>query len=140
MDNQDSDDDDDDDPSKWQRCYDHKVQGWVRLEDMGVQRPAGCGAAAVGTYLYAWGGEDLEEADPPREPGCMSMHNMASRRLAEVSGPPRALDWCAGVACDGCVYSLGGYDYALRSSVADMYIYNPDIGGWGAGPTLPSAV
>ena len=86
------------------------------------------------------GGEDLEEADPPREPGCMSMHNMASRRLAEVSGPPRALDWCAGVACDGCVYSLGGYDYALRSSVADMYIYNPDIGGWGAGPTLPSAV
>ena len=87
------DEDDPDDRSKWLQCFDHEAGGWGRLGDMAMARPWGCGAAAVGAYLYAFGGEgnDVEE------PGCMTMYNMASRRMEQAAKPPCSLQFCTGV-------------------------------------------
>ena len=123
------------DPSQVLQCYDHKAGGWGRLADMGVRRLAGCGAAAVGTRLYAFGGE----SDGLGVPGCMTMYDMASRKVEQVGRPPRALQYCGGVSCDGLVYSLGGLDSTLHR-VADVQVYNPDIDCWVVGPPLPLAV
>ena len=124
------------DTSRWLQCFDHKAGGWGRLGDMAVRRPYGCGAAALGTYLYAFAGED----DDMEEPGCMTMYNMATRKMEEVAKPPSTLQFCTGVACGGLVYSLGGYDAALEEAVASVCAYNPDIDSWVDGPTLPMAV
>ena len=122
------------DPSQWLQYFDHKAGGWGRLGDMAVERPYGCGGAAVGTYLYAFGGE----ADV--EPGCTTMCDVATRQMKEVAKPPRALQFCAGVTCGGLVYSLGGRDVALNTRVADVCIYNPDMDSWVDGPALPLGV
>ena len=103
---------------------------------MAVGRCYGCGAAALGTYLYAFGGEDVAVEEPQH----MTMYNMATRKVEEVAKPPRALVYCAGVACGGLVYSLGGYDVALQSPAASVHAYNPDIDSWVDGPALPMAV
>ena len=101
-----------------------------------MRQPYGCGAAAVGAYLYAFGGEGLSVV----QPGCMTMYNMATRKMAELAKLPRTLIYCPGVACGGLVYSLGGYDEELQTSVAGVHTYNPDIDSWVGGPTLPMAM
>ena len=133
-----SDSTDPDNPSRLLQCFDHKAGGWGRLGHMAVRRPEGCGAAAVGSYLYAFGGE----ADGVEEPGCMTMYNMATRKVEEAAKPPSALQCCAGVACGGMVYSLGGSAVLLhtRHRVADVCTYNPDIDSWVDGPALPWAM
>ena len=88
-----------------------------------MRRPYGCGATAVGTYLYAFGGE----GDDVVQPGCMTMYNMVTRKMEEVAKPSRALQFCTGVACGGLVYSLGGWDESLHARVAEVCAYNPDI-------------
>ena len=72
------------DTSQWLQCFDDKAVGCGRLQDMGIGRSTSCGAAAVGTYLYAFGGESAGV----EEPACMT-------KL------PRALTYCSGVACGG---------------------------------------
>ena len=67
------------------------------------------------------------------------MYNMATRKVEEVAKPPRVVQFCAGVACGGLVYSLGGWDKALLTAVADVCTYNPDIDSWVDGPALPLA-
>ena len=124
------------DPSQWLQCFDDKAGGWGRLQDMSIDRPNGCGVAAVGTYLYAFGGE----AGDAEEPECMTMYNMASRKMAEGAKLPRALMNCSGVACGGLVYSLGGNDVELWEFVADMSTYNPELDSWVPGLPLPFAV
>ena len=101
-----------------------------------MRQPYGCGAAAVGAYLYAFGGEGLSVV----QPGCMTMYNMATRKMAELAKLPRTLIYCPGVACGGLVYSLGGYDEELQTSVAGVHTYNPDIDSWVDGIALPLAV
>ena len=125
-----------DDPSRWLQCFDDKAGGWGRLEDMAMGRPCGCGVAALGTYLYAFGGE----GDDVEESACMTVYNMATRKMEEVAKLPRALQLCTGVACCGLVYSLGGYDGALEEVAASVHAYNPDIDSWVGGPPLPVAV
>ena len=129
-------DDGPDDHSKWLQYFDHQAGGWGVLGDMAVDRPEGCGVAAVGIYLYAFGGEGVDV----EEPGCTTMYNMATRKVEEVAKPPRALQCCTGVACGGLVYSLGGWDHVLFSSVADVCTYNPTTDSWVGGPALPLAV
>lgn len=124
----------DPDPSQWLQAYDPKLHGWGRLGDMGVQRRFGCGAAAVGSRLYAFGGQ----VNPALAPGSMTSYNMATKRVKYLAKPPRALQYCAGVACDGCLYSVGGRGEG--APVADVYAYNPDTDSWMAGPALPSAL
>ena len=99
-------------------------------------RPHGCSAAAIGAYLYAFGGEE----DDVVQPGCMTMYNMATRKMEEGAKPPSASQFCTGVACCGLVYSLGGWDNELETQVADMCIYNPDMDSWVGGPALPLAL
>ena len=89
----------------------------------------------VGTNLYAFGGERTTV-----QPGCMTMYNTATRKVEELAKPPLALEFCVGVACGGHVYSLGGSDEALHTSVADVCAYNPDIDSWVDGPALPLAL
>ena len=126
----------------WLHCFDHKAGGWGRLGDMAVGQ-CGCGAAALGTCLYAFGGED---ANVEEERACMTLYNTATRKVEEVAKPPRTLSDCAGVACGGLVYSLGGIPgdrgtgYLYDASVADVCIYSPDIGTWVDGPALPTAL
>ena len=122
--------------SKWLQCFDRKAGGWGVLGDMAVGRPCGCGAAAVGAYLYAFGGE----GDDVVQPGCMTMYIMATRKMEEAAKPPLALQYCTGVACGGLVYSLGGWNEALHARVADVCVYNPDIDVWVIGPALPLAM
>ena len=120
------------------RClqlYDHKVGGWGRLRDMGARRQQVCGAAAVATRMYAFGGED----DEALEPGCTSKYDMATGIMEEVAKLPRTLQSCTGVACDGLVYCLGGWDITGGGGVADVYAYIPDLDCWLSGPALPSA-
>ena len=124
------------DCSQWLQCFDDKAGGWGRLQAMGIDRPNGCGAAAVGTYLYAFGGE----GDSVEEPESMTMYDMASRKMAEVATLPRVLSYCSGVACDGLVYSLGGMDVVLEECVADVCTYNPELDCWVLGLPLPFAV
>ena len=124
------------DPSQWLQCFDDKAWGWGRLQDMGIDRPNRCGAAAVGTYLYAFGGE----VEAVEEPACMTVYNMASRKMAEGARLPRALYSCSGVACGGLVYSMGGKDAVLVECVADMCTYNPELDSWVPGLPLPFAV
>ena len=97
------------DPSRWLQLYDPKLHGWVCLGDMGVERLNGCGAAAVGTSLYAFAGQRGQEG----EPGHTTMYDMATRKVMEVAKPPKAVRYSAGVACGGCgglgsQYSGGG--------------------------------
>ena len=119
--------------SQWLQCFDDNAGGWGRLQDMGIDRPTRCGAAAVGTYLYAFGGE----GEGVEEPACTTMYNTASRKMVEVAKLPYALMYCSGVACGGLVYSLGGIDAMNCESVADMYTYNPELDCWVPGLPLP---
>ena len=122
--------------SQWVQDWDHKVQGWGRLMEMSEERPYGPGTAAIGTHLYAFGGE----ADGVDEPGRTTLYDMATRKMDDAAAPPRALQFCAGTACDGCVYSLGGLDEVLMTKVADVCIYNPETDSWTKGPALPYVV
>ena len=122
--------------SAWLQCFDDKACGWGRLEDMSVERPNTCGAAAVGSCLFAWGGEGLSVETP----GFMSMYDLASRKVAELARPPRPLAFTTGVACCGLVYCLGGLDMAEGVQVADMCTYNPELDTWVPGLPLPFAV
>ena len=120
--------------SRWLQCFDPRAGGWGRLGELAAERCYGTGAAALGTCLYAFGGEVDEH-------GCMNMYNMATRKVEEVARPYRALFGCTGVACGGLVYSLGGWDlHALLAVVSDVCVYNPDIDSWVDGPTLPVAM
>ena len=125
-------------PAHWLRCFDPKCNGWGQLEDIEVERGIPCGAAAIGSYLYAFGVLVDIGLHGDQEPGCMTRFDMAGCQMAEVAGPPSVLSHCAGVACGGRVYSLGGWSY--EGSVADVSTYIPDIDWWGAGPALPSTV
>ena len=98
-------------PSRWLQLYDPKLHGWGRLGDMGVDRPDGCGAAAVGTSLYAFAGQ----GDEVEEPGHTTMYDVATRKVTEVAKPPKAVSYSAGVACGGCVYGLGGAGFKCCS-------------------------
>ena len=99
-----------DDCSKWIQCFHHKAGGWGRLGDMAVWRPQRCGAAAVGDYLYAFGGE----GDAVVQPGCMTMYNMATRKVWKVAKPPRALQlYCCGLWWPGV--QPGGLGFACAA-------------------------
>ena len=136
MEGEDDDDNDQDGHSQWLQCFDHKAGGWGRLGHMAVSRPYGYGAVAVGAYLYTFGGE----GDDVVQPGCMTMYNTVTRKMEEVARPPRALQYCTGVASGGLVYNLGGWDEDLETDVADVCTYNPDIDSWVGGPALPWAM
>ena len=131
------------------QCFVDKAGGWGQLLPDGViDRPNGCDAAAVGTHLYAFGGGSFGDVQEPggmrfgdvEEPECMTMYNMANRKMAEVAKLPRTLIKCSGVACGGLVYSLGGMDWSLQVCVADMFTYTPELDSWVPGLPLPFAV
>ena len=66
-------------PSQCLQCFDNKAGGWGRLADMSMERPFGCGAAAVGTFLFAFGGGKGEE------PQYTTIYDMATRRTVEAA-------------------------------------------------------
>ena len=101
----------------------------------GIRRPHGCGAASVGSRVYAFGGEDTGVLDP----GPSTLFDTASGKVEEVAAPPAALQSCAGVACGCLVYSLGGWDVGQHACLSDVYAYVTDIDRWVAGPALPAA-
>ena len=74
------------DPGCSQRlqCFYNKAGGWGQLQDMGIDRPSHPGAAAVGTCLYAVGGEGFLV----QEPECMTMCNLASGKMAKGAKLP----------------------------------------------------
>ena len=115
--------------------YDRRAGGWGRLQDMTVGRSNGCAAAALGSHLYVLGGEGNNVVGPYHT----TVYDLASRKMEERAGPPRYVRACAGVACDGLVYSLGGIN-SDRAAVADVCAYNPYTDSWVPGPPLPSAL
>ena len=126
-------DDPDVEPSQRLQYFDPAVPGWGQLGGMGVRRPFGCGTAAVGPRVYAFGGQGMEV----EEPAHTSVYDAATRETRDLARPPRALQFCAGVACDGLVYCLGGWDVLMSTSVAGVCVYNPAHDSWVPGPPLP---
>ena len=120
---------------RWLRCFDHKAGGWGRLGVMDVERRCGCGAAAVGSYLYAFGGQDATE-----DIGCITTYNMATNSMGEAAKPPIDLRCCAAVACGGLLYSVGGVDVELERRADSVLAYKPVIDCWVDGPALPMAM
>ena len=136
---------DDSEPSFWLQYYDNRAVGWGRLGDIGVGRPQRCAAAAVGSRLYAWGGEE-SLAGPPQP---ATSYDTVSNEVREVARPLRRIQGSAGVACNSLVYGLGGWctqhvaaaaGNVETMAVADVCVYNPETDSWMLCPALPAAM